>query len=815
MAGLRHSIRGLLKQPLFSTIVILTFALGIGANTAIFSVVNAVLLRPLPFPQPQRLVVLAPYDITIGPKDVDERSAVSYPDFIDWRAQSRVFERMAVHTHQSLTLTDGKEATHLQAGVVSADLFPLLGIQPALGRTFESNDDNPGARVVILSHALWQRRFGSDPAILQRTITLDGEPFQVIGVMPGDFSFPITTNAPELWISLASLRETKDGGKPMTEERGNDFLGCIARLKPNESLAQAQANIDTISAALRRQYPDTNTNLGIKLLSLADAMVGHAHAALFMLSAMAGCVLLVACVNVANLLLARSVSRQKEISIRTALGADRWQIIKQLVTESALLGAVGGVAGLFLAIWGLDALRAFLPADIPRIGDIGPDLSVLTFTAAISFTVGIWSGLLPAWRASHPNLAASLNEMSRGSTEATSGRKIRGALVIAEVVLALLLLASAGLLLQSFLRLQQVRPGFEAKNVMTARVALPQASYPKPEQASQFYQRLLERVSSLPGVTSAGGAWWIPLSGSEIVFSFNVEERPLPKGEQPSAQVNVVTDQFFHALHVPILRGRDFSPRDDRSSPFVVIISESLARKFFPGEDPIGKKITPNGSVGPGEPPVREVVGVVPDIHLINLGTAPKPQIYIPHQQFGIQTLSLMIRTSNNPESVTSGLRDAVAEIDKDVPIYRPRALADYVSGSMAQPRLNAMLVGSFALIALLLAAAGIFGVMSYSVTQRTQEIGIRLALGAQRSDVLRLVIGQGMRLVFFGIAAGCIAVFVFGRLLRSLLFGVAATDIATLLGTVLLLGAVALLACCLPGMRASRVDPVIALRAE
>ena len=815
MRDFRHSLRALLKQPLFSGIVILTFALGIGANTAVFSVLNAVLLRPLPFHEPHELVALSLYDTRTGPEGVSDQSTVSYPDFADWRAQNRVFDGLAVYINQSLTLADGKEATHLQAEAVSANLFAVLGIQPILGRSFSPNEDEPGNRVVILSHGLWQRRFGADPAIIGKSLRLNGEQFQVIGVMPAGFAFPISAFPPEVWTSMSILRETKDGAKPMTEERGNDFLKCVARIKPNMSMAQAQANMDTISAALRQQYPDSNTNIGAKVWPLVKAMVADAHSALLMLCAMAGCVLLVACVNVANLLLARSLSRDKEISIRAALGAGRWHIVKQLLSESLLLGVCGGLAGLLFASWGLDGLKALLPATIPRIDEISPDFRVLAFTALVSLIVGALAGLLPAWRASHPNLSGSLNDTSRGSSEGVRGRQTRAALVVVEIVLALVLLASAGLLVESFLRLQKVQPGFDPTNVMTARIALAESTYGKPAQAAEFYKKLLARISTLPGVDSAAAAWWIPLSGSEISFSFDIEERPLPKSQQPNAQVNVVTYDYFKTMRSSIVHGRDFNVRDDRNAPKVIIISESFAKQFFPGEDPIGKRLTPNGSPEPGDPPVRQIVGVVQDVHLISLRDAPKPQIYIPHEQFGIQTVMLFVRAKNDPRLLTDSLRDAVNEIDQDVPLYRPRPFSDYFSQSIAQPRLNALLVGLFALIALLLAAAGIFGVMSYSVTQRTQEIGIRFALGAQRADVLRLIVSQGMRLVLLGVAFGFIGIFALTRLLQSLLFGVGATDLTTMLGVTAILGIVALAACWLPAMRASQVDPVIALRSE
>jgi putative ABC transport system permease protein len=815
MRDLRHSLRTLLKQPLFSGIVIFTFALGIGANTAVFSVLNAVVLRPLPFHQPHHLVAFGAHDPNLASDDEDLQS-ISYPDFVDWRAQNRVFEDMAVYTNQSFTLTDGKEATHLQAEVVSASLFKLLGIAPALGRTFTEKEDEPGNRVVILSSTLWQRRFGGDGMIIGKSIVLDGESYQVVGVMPPRFAFPIGAFGPEIWTSMSFLRErSPDGSPPMTEQRGNSFMRCIARLKPDMSIQQAQANIDTITASFRQQYPDSDAHLAVRVVPLIRAMVAGARPALIMLCGMAACVLLVACVNVANLLLARSLSRPKEISIRVALGAGRWHIVKQLLTESALLGVGGGLAGILIATWGLEGLKAFLPANIPRVDEIAPDMRVLAFTGIVSVIVGALAGLLPAWRVSQPNLATALNETSRGSTEGASGRRTRAALVVVEIVLALVLLASAGLLFESFLRLQKVRPGFDPSNVMTARIALPNAAYGKPEQAAAFYEKLLARISILPGVQSAAAAWWVPLSGSDIIFNFDIQERPLPKSDQSVAQVNVITHDYFKTLRANVVRGRDFTARDDRNAPKVAIVSESFAKQFFPGEDPIGKRITPNGSIDPGDPPVREIIGVVQDFHLISLREAPKPQIYVPHQQFAVQSVSIFVRTRNDARSITASLTDAVHEIDKDVPIYRARLFTDYLSQSIAQPRLNAMLVGLFALVALLLAAAGIFGVMSYSVTQRTQEIGIRLALGAQRGDVLRLIVGHGMRLVVIGVVFGFVGIFVSTRLLQSLLFGIGATDLPTMLGVAFVLAGVAFAACWFPAMRAAQVDPVTALRSE
>jgi putative ABC transport system permease protein len=772
------------------------------------------MLRPLPFPDANRLVLLFPYDQRQGMPSTLEDSAVSYPDFADWRSQNRVFDDIAVYANESLTLTNGQEAVQVQGQAVSANLFTVLGVQPFLGRSFTRQEDEPGSRVVVLSHDLWQRRFGGDPNILGKPITLDREQFQVVGVMPPGFSYPVRSTPVELWTTVAILRESRAGGQPMTEQRGNDFLGCIARLKAGTSLGQAQANLDPISAALRQQYPDSNTGVAVKIVPLVSALVANARSGLLMLCAMAGCVLLVACLNLANLLLARSMSRRKEINIRTALGAGRWQITKHLLTESVMLALIGGAAGLLLATWGLDLLKSFLPRTIPRIDQISLDLRVLAFTAIGSLFVGVLSGLLPAWRITHPGLTNSLNEAARGSTEGVRGRRTRDALVVLEIVFALVLLASAGLLARSFLRLQDVRPGFDATNVATARIALPNATYSKPEQSSRFYKTLLEKISQLPGVRSASVGWWLPLTGSEITFNFDIEERPLPPGNQPLAQVNSVTLNYFKTLGVPLLQGRDFTPQDDTHSPPVAIVSEEFVRQFFPGENPIGKRIKPSGSVAADKPPMREIVGVVRDMHLISLSDKPKPQIYVPHPQFAVQNVSLVVRSQIGLESLMQTLRGTVNELDKDVPLFRPRTLSEYASQSVSQPRFNAMLVGLFALIALLLAAAGIFGLTSYTVTQRTQEIGIRLALGAQRGDVLRLILGQGMRLLAVGIVCGFVGVFGLGHLLQSLLFGIGAHDVTTIIGVSAVLALVALLACWIPARRATRVDPVIALRA-
>lgn len=811
MANLRYAIRMLLKQPAFTAIAVLTLALGIGANTAIFTVVNAVLLRPLPFKNPEQLISLSTCDTRTG--STDALDSVSYPNFVDWRAQNSVLSHLAVYTSNGLTLTDGREAVHLQALAVTSDLFPMLGVSPQLGRAFRPEEDQPGSRVVILSHQLWQRRFAGDPRILEKTITLDGAVYQVVGVMPPDFQFPISQTPVEAWTSIATFRQTKDGSPAMTEQRGNEFLFALGRLKPGVRVEQAQANLTTIASALSKQYPDSNAYTGVKLVPFLTVMVSHVRPALLMLLGTAGCVLLVACVNVANLLVARSVARQKEISIRSALGAQRSDIIRQLLVESVLLGSLGGLIGLLIAIWGVDSLTYLLPANLPRASQISPDARVLLFTGVVSLVVGCLAGLMPAWRASHPNLVSSLNESGRGSSESGRGLRIRGFLVVVEIVLALVLLSSAGLLAQSFLRLRQVQPGFEAGGIMTVRLVLPDAEYGKTEQIAAFYSRLMDRVAMLPGVTSAAASWWLPLSGSEITLDVDNPEHPLPEADRPITQANSVTPDYFKTLHIPLIRGRTFTERDDAKSPPVTVVNEIFARQFFPGQDPIGKRITPSGTADGQKPPVREIVGVVGDAKAISLIAKAKPQLYFPHQQFARPGMSLLVRTANDPHAIVPALREAAAGFDKNVPIFRPRTLEEYVSLSVAQPRFNALLVGLFSVVALLLAAAGIFGVMSYSVTQRTQEIGIRLALGAQRGDVLRLIVVQGMRLVALGVGAGLIMALGLNRLLEGLLYEVSATDFSTLLMVSAVLALIAFLACWWPARRASGIDPMVALR--
>ncbi len=816
---LRYAARTLLKQPGFTLVAVLALALGIGANTAIFSVVNSVILRPLNFGEADRLVAIWKRDTRQPAGLASNHSTTCYPDFQDWRVENRVFENIGVYERNNFTLVEGREALHVPGAFVSADLFRLLRVEPILGRNFLSSEDEPGTRVVILSHALWQRRFGGEQSVLGRKLTLDGQSYEVVGVMPPRFQIPVQNDPVEIWSTMGPERvPPADGSEPVTSQRGNNFLGAIARLKPGVSLAQAQANLDGVAAALAKQYPDSNASTGVYVESLLQDIVGQVRPALMILLGAAGCVLLIACVNVANLLLARATVRQKEIAIRAALGAGRWRIVRQLLTESLLLAVLGGAAGWLLALWGTDAIRALLPTRFPRAGESALDGRGLAFTTAVSLLTGFLFGLAPAWRISRPDLAlAEAGGSSRGATESLRGRRLRGGLVVAEIALALVLLCGAGLLIQSFHRLQAVHPGFDAHRVFTARFSLSDAAYPDSVRAATFAQRFADRVATLPGVRAASFVSPMPLSGGVMSLCFQIEERPVPESQRPVTDIHTVGLNFFSTMRIPLQRGRDFTAQDTLQSPFVVIVNETFARQFFPGENPIGKRVRPDGTTEPAPPgtkaPVREIVGVVADVKTRSLDSPPQPQLYFPHTQFAVHGLTLLTRTENDERALLPALRTAIAELDSTVPLYKAEPLEKYVALWAARPRFNALLLSIFAAVALTLTAIGIYGVMAYSVAQRTQEIGIRMALGAQKGDVFRLVVGGGLRLVVGGVVIGVVAALAGMRLLASLLYGVSAADAPTLSTVVLLLGSVALLACWLPARRAAGVDPAIALR--
>jgi predicted permease len=818
MTDIRYGLRQLLKHPAFTIIAILTIALGIGANTAIFSVVNAVLLKPLPFPQPDQLIALG--NIDTREKGQTDLNALSYPDFFDFREQNRTLANLAVYRDRSFALTGEEGATSLPGLKVSAEFFDVLGIKPQMGRAFVRDDEQAGGGAggfkVIISGDFWRKHFGADPNVIGRTITLDRRPYTVIGVMPGGFQFPIQNDPIDFYVSTAEDAANYDGTQPPTTERGNHSLHPVARLKAGVTIAQAQSDLSTIADALAKQYPDTNSHRGVLLMPLREEMVGDVRSALYILFGAVVCVLLIANANVANLLLARASARGKEMALRAAMGASRFRIIRQLLTESVLLAGLGGAFGLLLAQWGTEALVKTVPQNIPRISDIQLDASVLIFTLLVSLVTGISFGLVPAWQASHVDLNSSLKSGSRTGSGGEGKGRVRSVFVMAEVALALVLLISAGLLIQSFARLGRVQLGVRTERLLTAHIAPSGVIYPKNENVIAFYDQFLPRIRAIPGVESASTIVPLPLSGSNLMTSFDIEQSPLPESQRPVAPVHIIATDYFKTMGIPIGRGRAFDERDRFDSPPVVIVNERFAQKYFPGQDVIGKRITPGFSADDNGEKVREIVGLVGNVKHVSLRNEDSPEMYLPETQMPARAISIVIRTSvSNPSAITNSLRKELAAMDATIPLTSVRVFDEYISRSLAQPRFNTLLLSIFAGTALVLTAIGIYGVLAYSVAQRTSEIGIRIALGAGKSSIFRLIVGQAMTLVGISLVLGLAGAFAATRLLNSLLFGVGASDPGTFAGIVLLVSAVAFIAAWVPARRATRVDPIIALRSE
>jgi putative ABC transport system permease protein len=807
LQDLRFGVRMLLKNPGFTTIAVLTLALGIGANTAIFSVVNAVLLRPLPFKDPAALTTLWSTDV----RQSGRQSSISYPDFVDWRAQSQSFERMAVFRTRSFTLTGDSEPARLIGSVVSADIFSLLGIAPLAGRGFLAEEEQPGAHVTVLSYDLWRRRYNSDPQIVGRNITLDNLNYSVVGIMPDGFQFPLEAETVELWTTIADDAVATEG-PAMTSQRGLRFLQAIARLKPEVTLAQAQSEMELIAQRLERQYPDDNTHQGIGMRPAHEQLVGDVRRPLLLLSGAVGFVLMIACANVANLLLARATARRREIAIRSALGASRRRVIRQLLLESIVLALVSGACGLLLAQWGADMLVALSPENIPRLHNVSLDGYVLGFALLVSLLTGVCFGLAPALHASRTDLTEALKE---GGREGTRRNRTRSVLVIAEVALALMLMTGAGLLLGSFWRLSQVNLGFDPGHVLTFRVNLPENKY-SGQQAVDFFARLQARLQNLPGVNGAGVTFKLPFGSSNIRTELEIEGRPVASGDHPQIDCQVILPDYFHTMGIKLIKGRDFTARDDLKARPVAIINETLARRFFPNEDPIGKRIRPDVAGGPGSVPMREIVGVVSDVRYRNLTEDVPYEVYLPYPQLAITSaMRLALRTGADPHTLIGAARAEVQALDKELPVYEIKTLDQYVGGILAYPRFYTLILLIFAGVALLLTAIGLYGTISYSVSQRTHEIGIRMALGAQTYDVLRLVVKQGLALALIGVALGSGGSLLLTRVIKTLLFGVRSTDPLIFAAVVFLLITVALLACWIPARRATKVDPMTALRVE
>ncbi len=816
---LRFGARMLLRKPGFTLIAIITLALGIGANSAIFSVVNSVLLRELPYREPQRLVMVW----SDRPLQQAQTGWREFPfaaaDFRDLRDQNQSFEQMAAFGAQPLNITGSGEPELLGGVCASANLFALLGVEARHGRVFLPEEDQPGNnRVVVLSDGLWQRRFGSDPKIIGQTISLDNEPYTVIGVAPPGFQFPPNDSLPaayqfprevNFYTPLALTRE-------QWNNRGPAYLTAIARLKSQTGFEQAQAELVGIAERLARQYPESNRNESVRLVAIQQQVVGKIQTALLALLSAVGFVLLIACVNVANLLLARAAARQKEMAIRAALGAGRWRMIRQLLTESLLLAVAAGALGLLLAVWSVDLLRTIVPDNFPRAAEIGVDARVFGFTLVVSLLTGVIFGLIPALRGSRTDLNEPLKEAGR-SSGGSSRNRLGGLLVVSEVALALLLLAGAGLMLRSFIRLMSVDPGFDPQNVLTVAIGLPQSKY-RPPQRAAFFQQLLERLRALPGVRSVG-AVFPPLGAGEAGAGFSIEGRPpAAPGEPRLAAPRWVSPDYFKAMKIQLLKGRVFTESDSMDTLPVIIINEAMARQYWPNEDPIGRRVSStDDNLWRDKPLWREIVGVVKDVRYTALDTEARAQMYTPFTQVPpfFSGRTLVARTDGDPLSFVAAVRGQVQAIDKDQPISRIHTMEELLARSVSERRFNLLLLATFAGVALLLAAVGIYGVMSYSVEQRRHEIGVRMALGAQPADVLRLLLRQGMKLVAMGVAIGLAAASAMTRLISTLLFSVRATDPVTFGAIALLLTVVALLACYIPARRATKVDPMIALRFE
>jgi predicted permease len=802
----RYGMRMLRKSPGFTLVAVVALALGIGANSAIFSVVNAMLLRPLPYADPERLVVVWETNPSLSSTFLRTHNEASPANFRDWREQNTVFESIGAYRWNTFNLTGTDTPEQLVGNRATASLFRALGVKPLVGRTFAEEEDAAGAgRVVVLSYGLWQRRFGGDPSVVGKQITLDAESHTVVGVMPPSFEFPNAST--ELWTPLSL--DAADAAS-----RRAHYLYTRARLKPGVTVRQAQAEMNNIAARLRRQYPDTNTDRDVRLVPAHEDAVEFARGGLFVLLAAVGFVLLIACANVANLSLARATARHRELSIRAALGASRARMIRQMLTESVLLSLAGGVGGILLAMWGLDLLLASVPREFALNfhgwNQIKLDRWVLGFTVLVSVATGLLFGIVPALHATKTDLNESLKEGGRGST-AHARRHFRDGLVVAEVALALVLLVGAGLMLKSFVRLLDVKPGFDAKNVVTMGLSLPEARYSKPEQWADFYRRLVERLRAQPGVESATVINSLPMGGNGGTTTFIFEGRPAPpRGQYPEANFRVAGTDYFKTLRIPVLRGRVFAEQDVKGKPDVAIVNETFARLYYPNEDPVGKRVLETDGTNP-----TEIVGVVGDVKHWGLDDEPEPFIYVTHAQSPDPGMTIAVRSAVDPAGVAAAVRRETRALDADLPVFDIKSLEQRLDESSSRRRLTVFLLGVFASVALLLAAVGIYGVMAYSVSQRTHEIGIRMALGARTADVVRLVLRQGMTLAVVGVGVGVGASLALTKLIKAMLFRVSPSDPATFAVVALSLAAVALLACYVPARRATKVDPMIALRYE
>ena len=805
LQDIRYAIRLCLRTPGFTAVAVIALALGIGANTAIFTIVNAVLLEPLPFRDPGRLVVLW----ETNARRPGRSNVVGPANYLRWRERATAFEEMAAFADTRLVLTGGTAPEEVTAQLAIGDVFAVMGVAPFLGRTFtpaEMADAN--ATVTVLTHAFWQRRFGSDPAIVGRTVPLNGKPTTIVGVMPPDVRLLMKSNSlvgkpNDVWVPLPLPESART-------PRGRS-ISVIARLRPEVDVAQAQTQMTTIAAGLAAEFPAFDTGWGVRVLPLRDELAGDLRPALLMLAGAVAFVLLIACANVANLLLARGAVRQREIAIRSALGAGRFRVIRQLLTESLVIGLAGGAVGLLVAQWGLDAMLALSPIDIAQVGDVRLSSPVLAFTATISLLTAIVCGVAPALEGARADVQESLKDGARQIGSGVRHRRLRNAFVIAEVALAVVLLAGAGLLLRSFSSLRSVNPGLDTSNVLTMRVALPGGKYDQPDKTLRFYEEAVRKVTSAPGVESAGIISYLPFTGLGAGTGFTIVGQPPPlPGQDHVTDVTVCDNGYLQTMRVPLVRGRQFTDREMREKSNVVIVNEALAKRYFPGEDPIGKQLV----IAMTQPNVpTEIIGIVGNAKFSDLRGEVRPASYWPHPQLPYTAMTFTVRTAADPMAVAAVVQREIQSVDKDQPVSDVRTMDQWVARSLAQARFNSLLLAIFAALALVLASIGIYGVMSYTVGQRTSEIGIRLALGAESRDILGMIVGSAMRLAGLGLAIGVVLALALSRTLTSLLYETTGTDPLTFAVVVGVLGAVALLASYVPARRASRIPPVEALR--
>jgi len=804
---LRYALRQLRKNPGFAAMAVITLALGIGANTAVFSVVDSVMLRPLPYSHPERLVEIQSVRLSnpIG-------SSVSYPDFFDWRVQNHTLNHLVSYHDNSFTLTGLERPIQVDGEIVSWDLLPALGVQPELGRGFTPEEEKIGTRVILISHALWTSQFGGDKSIVGRAVRLSGDLYTIIGVMPHSFRFPMTRPTNGIWTTLA-VDDDPNPDHSELKERGAHFLNVFGRLKPESSVTQADQDLKAIAANLAKQYPNTNTkHNSAKVTTEIDGLLGNTRIALLVVLGSVGLVLLIACGNMANLLLARVRERQREIALRSSLGAAKGRIVSQLLAESLVLSICGGLAGCMLAYFGTPAILSLISDSIPRAADAGVDLRVLVFAIGLSLVTGVLFGVVPALMGSRTDLVSTLKE--GGRSEVFGRDWLRSSLIVGQVALGLMLTAGAGLLVTSFSRLLHSDDGFNPDHLTTMYFETPDTHYK--DTRTEFYREYFDKIRALPGVQSAGGVMILPMNNDRAVISFEDPEHPLPEGQHASADLTPVSPEYFRTMQIPLLEGRDFTDRDDMKTAQVMIVNQAFAQTFFPGQNALGKKLKPGAGSGAGEPPWREIVGVVGTIRLGALDREMNPAMYLPAAQLNNWCcLYSVVRTSLDPTSLAASVQSIVSDIDKDIPITHVRSMKELTFMQLSQPRFAMVLLGSFAGLAILLTIVGLYGVMTYSVSRRTREIGVRMALGAQRRSVLTMILQEAAILVTAGIVIGTISALVSASILQSMLYGVRPRDPAVLAVVCAAVALVGLAAAYIPARRAAKVDPMVALRYE